>query len=114
MVRASAVGAVDYTACDHTRRWWTGSRMKVRVVEQELHLRTRELMAYRAVGVQGMHDLGQKPDFRQKYAIEAIERFQHEAMPWFALEDEQNELTEDEKLDRIAQWYLVYGGAPRV
>lgn len=109
MVRASASGAIDFKACDHSRRWWTGARMKLRAVEEDLRLQVLSFVTERAIGLQGMHDLGWNPEKRQQYAIDAIMEFQAEAMPWFGPANAQNVVTEDQKLDAIAQWYLTYG-----
>jgi len=54
-----------------------------------------------------MTDLGQDAEFRQNYAIDAIERFQAEAMPWFGDPKKQNVQMRD-SLDPIVQWYLEF------
>lgn len=113
MVRASALGCIDFKACDDTSRWWTGARLRLRAVDQELRLRVLELTAHRAIQVQSMPDLGQKPAYRQEFAIEAVEAFQDAAMPWFAAARKQNDMSEDAKLDAIALWYLEYYGGLR-
>lgn len=107
MVRASDIGAIDFTACDQTLRWWTGCRIRLRDVERQLGLKVRELIAMRAIGVQGMADLGQTPDFRQSFAIDAIQEFQAEAMPWFGDPKVQNVQARD-NVDPLVQWYLEF------
>ncbi len=107
MLQASASGAIDFKACDGTSRWWQGAFLKLRGVEHQLSLKVLELQALRATGVQGMLDLGQTAEYRQNYAIEAINRFQARALPWLGLPGKQN-MTSD-PLDAIALWYAVFG-----
>lgn len=83
--------------------------MKMRAVEDDLRLRVAELFAERAIAVQPMVDVQLDAEARQQYAIDAIMEFQAEAMPWFAVAKPQNDLSADQKLDQVAQWYLAYG-----
>lgn len=81
--------------------------MRLAAVEQELQLRTIELHAHRSIAVQAMLDLSKDVDYRQRYAIDAVERYQHESMPWYGAAKTQND--HNAALDDIAAWYAVFG-----
>ncbi len=109
MVRASAIGAIDFTACDDSALWWLGARMKLQAVEDDLYLRVMEAATHKALGVQGMPELGQNwdPAFRQQFAGDAVTRYQAEAMPWLGVAKVQNDT--NTSLDDVAMWYAVFG-----
>ncbi len=108
MVQASESGSIDYKAYDGSRRWWVGAMVAIRALERRERIRVLELSTLRAIGVQGMLDLNQSTDYRQQYAMDYIERFESEVMPWFGPPKSQNKLTSD-PLDAIARWYLMFG-----
>lgn len=112
MVYASVIGAVDFKACDGSARWWTGAHMKLRMVEDQLGLKVAELQTIRAIGVQAMTDLNPDADYRQKYAIKAVDGYTARSMPWFAAAIDQNVGTS--RLDAIAEWYAVFAGDPEI
>ncbi len=107
MVQASVVGAINFTACDQSTRWWTGALLKLKQLEHNLGLKVLEMQALRAFGVQGMSDLGQTAEWRQGYAINGVEMFQGKAMPW--LGDAKSQNRSSDPLDDIAEWYAVFG-----
>lgn len=107
MLRASVDGSIDFTACDGSKRWWQGALLKLSTLEQTLTLKVLELQALRASGVQGMADLGQNAEYRQNYAIDAVNRFQARALPWLGQPGKQN--STGDPLDAIAMWYAVFG-----
>jgi len=107
MVHAATFGHVNFATCDGTARWWVGADLRLRAVEDSLYLRSAELRTHQAIGLQNMQDLGYDAEWRQKYAIEAVERFQRESMPWLGAAKAQND--QNAALDDMALWYQVFG-----
>jgi hypothetical protein len=107
MVHASVSGAVDFTACDGSNRWWAGARLKLDEVARILRSDVLTLHAQRAIGAQSMAALNQTPDYLQKYAFDAIKQVEDSGMPWLADASGQNKPADP--LDAIAAWYAVFG-----
>ncbi len=110
MVEASASGAIDFTACDQSPKWWRGALLKCKALEDRLHREYHLAMAQRAFGVQGMHDLGQNAQERQEYALAALYRYRSVALPWNGAPEGQNKSSDP--IDAITAWYQVFGHDP--
>ena len=106
MVSAAVAGAVDFSTCDGSRRWWAGARLRMQLHTHQLSTKASEVDTIRASLIQTMLDLGQTASDRQDFAIQAVQRYRAQLMPWLPAPKAQNQTSDP--LSAIALWYLRF------
>ena len=106
MVSAAVAGAVDFSTCDGSRRWWAGARLRLQMHAHELDNRVAEADTYRTALVQTMLDMGKSAADRWDFAVGAVERYRVQLMPWLPAPKTQNQTSDP--LSAIALWYLRF------